>query len=83
MNSSKIIKGFRGKKLLNQEDVAKLMNMSRQTYNTLENDMLHVDFTLIFKLLTVLEANEMDIDEFFNAIKQDYKSYKEINKNDD
>ena len=50
MNSSKIIKGFRGKKLLNQEDVAKLMNMSRQTYNTLENDMLHVDFTLIFKL---------------------------------
>lgn len=76
MNSTNIIKGFRGKKLLSQENVAERMGITRQTYNALENDLLHNDFTLVFKLLNILEASETDIDEFLYALKQDYLSYK-------
>ncbi len=75
MNSTNVIKGFRGKRLLSQEKVAELLGITRQTYNTLENDLLHNDFTLVFKLLKILEVSERDIDEFLNALKQDYLSY--------
>lgn len=75
MNSTKVLKGFRAKKLLSQEKVAENLGITRQTYNTLENDLLHNDFTLVFKLLNFLEVTEQDFDEFLNALKQDYKSY--------
>ena len=75
MNSTNVIKGFRGKKLLSQENVAELLGITRQTYNSLENDLLHNDFTLIFKLLEVLNISEQEVNEFFNALKQDYMSY--------
>ncbi|MBQ4263090.1 MAG: helix-turn-helix domain-containing protein [Bacilli bacterium] len=75
MNSTSLIKGFRGKKLYSQEKVAELLGISRQSYNALENDLLHNDFTLVFKLLHVLDLSAIDIDEFFNALKQDYMSY--------
>lgn len=78
MNSTNVIKGFRGKRLLSQEKVAELLGITRQTYNTLENDLLHNDFTLVFKLLKILEVSEQDIDEFLNALKQDYLSYNSI-----
>ena len=73
MNSTNIIKGIRGKKNLSQENVADLLGTSRQTYNSLENDILNNDFTLVFKLL---KLNEYEINEFFDALKQDYQSYK-------
>ena len=76
MNSTNIIKGIRGKKNLSQENVADLLGTSRQTYNSLENDILNNDFTLVFKLLDVLKLNEYEINEFFDALKQDYQSYK-------
>ena len=75
MNSTSLIKGFRGKKLYSQEKVAELLGISRQSYNALENDLLHNDFALVFKLLDVLDLSAVDIDEFFNAIKQDYMSH--------
>lgn len=75
MDSTKIIKGLRGKQLLSQENIAEKLGISRQTYNNLENDILHSDFTLIFKLLKILNASEHDVDEFFIALKQDYMSY--------
>lgn len=78
MNSTNVIKGFRGKKLLSQENVAELLGITRQTYNSLENDLLHNDFTLIFKLLEVLNISEQEVNEFFNALKQDYVSYKDL-----
>lgn len=78
MNSTNVIKGFRGKRLLSQEKVAESMGITRQTYNTLENDLLHNDFTLVFKLLNVLNVTEQDIDEFLVALKQDYMSYNSI-----
>lgn len=76
MNTSNVIKGFRGKKLLTQDKVAEMMGVTRQTYNSLENDILNNDFTLVFKLLQILELTENDIEEFFDALRQDYKSYK-------
>lgn len=51
------------------------MGITRQTYNALENDLLHNDFTLVFKLLRTLNVSEQDIDEFLIALKQDYMSY--------
>lgn len=75
MNSTNVIKGFRGKKLLSQENVADMLGITRQTYNSLENDLLNNDFTLVFKLLDVLNISEQEINEFFNALKQDYMSY--------
>jgi len=75
MNSTSIIKGFRGKKLLSQENVAELLGITRQSYNSLENNLLNGDCTLVFKLLDVLNLNDQEIEEFFSALKQDYKSY--------
>ena len=75
MNSTNVIKGFRGKKLLSQEKVAEMLGIARQTYNNLENDLLHNDFNLVFKLLRILEVSEANIDEFLIALKQDYVSY--------
>ena len=66
------------KRLLSQENVAELLGITRQTYNSLENDLLHNDFTLIFKLLEVLNVSEQEVNEFFNALKQDYESYKNL-----
>lgn len=80
MNSTNAIKSFRGKKLLSQEKVAEYLGITRQTYNTLENDLLHNDFILVFKLLKILEVSEKDIDEFLIALKQDYLSYEELNQ---
>ena len=77
MHSTSIIKSIRAKKSLSQENVANMMGISRQTYNSLENDFLNNDFSLMFKLLKLLELNESETDEFFNALKQDYLSYLE------
>ncbi len=81
MNSTRIIKSFRAKQLLSQKKVAELMGITRQSYNTLENDLLHYDFTLIFKLLNILKASEIEVNEFFYALKQDYLSCKTNLKN--
>lgn len=75
MNSTSVIKGFRGKKNLSQENVAEMLGVARQTYNSLENDLLNNDFLLVFKLLKLLNLNNSETDEFFNALQQDYRSY--------
>ena len=77
MSATDIIKALRQKRRLKQEDVANMLGMSRQTYNSLENNLLNNDFTLVFKLLNVLDPNPTDVIEFFNALQQDYMSYKE------
>jgi len=75
MNSTEVVKGFRGKRLLSQEQVAKKIGITRQTYNTLENDLLHNDFALIFKLLNILDISAEEFNEFLYALRQDYESY--------
>lgn len=76
MSATDIIKAMRQKRRLKQEDMANMLEISRQTYNSLENNLLQNDFTLVFKLLNKLEPSEAEAEEFFNALKQDYLSYK-------
>lgn len=81
MHSSNILKGFRGKRLLTQDNMAERLNISRQMYNVYENDLTHCELDLIMKILSNLEINDVELAEFLNALKQDYLSY-ELVSND-
>ena len=76
MNASNSIKSYRGKLLLTQDEIAEKMGVSRQMYNSYENDPLHCSLENILKLLSCLNVNQQQIEEFLNALKQDYMSYK-------
>ena len=75
MNSNNALKSLRGKKLKTQQEVADMLKVSRQTYNIYESSVLNLDLDTCIKILKVLNANEQEATEFFNAIKQDYLSY--------
>ena len=75
MNTSLVMKSIRGKRLLTQDNMAEKLLISRQAYNTYENDLLHCDLDLIMKILNSLDVNEFELNEFLNALKQDYLSY--------
>lgn len=82
MNSSNALKSLRGKKLKTQDEVAELVGISRQTYNNIENNILDTDINVLFKVLSCLDANESEINDFLFAVQQDFKSYTS-NKIDD
>jgi DNA-binding XRE family transcriptional regulator len=75
MNSSNILKGFRGKRLLTQDNMAEKLKISRQMYNIYENDLTHCELDLIMKILSNLDISAEELTEFLNALKQDYLSY--------
>ena len=75
MKSTNVIKSFRAKRNISQEQVAKLLGITRQTYNSFENNLLKYDCIILFKLLDILELNDMETNEFFDVLKQDYMSY--------
>ncbi len=77
MNSTKALKSLRGKKMKTQQEVADKLGMSRQIYNSYENDTSKCELDLIFKILNSLEATDQEFDDFLNGLKQDYMSYKE------
>ena len=58
---------------LTQDDLAKMLNMSRQNYNIIENNPTKADLNKIYEIFNLL--NE-PIDDFLNALKQDYMSQK-------
>lgn len=76
MNASMAIKSLRGKKLLTQEVVANRLGVIRQTYNTYESNPLKLELNVIINILNALEATVEEREEFFNALKQDFMSYK-------
>ncbi len=75
MNSTNALKSLRGKKLKTQQEIADRLGVSRQIYNSYENDTLKCELNLIIKILNVLEATDQEIDEFLNGLKQDFLSY--------
>jgi len=75
MKSSNILKSLRAKRNINQEELADALNMSRQNYNIIENNLLKVELDMIFKIFTALNVNDSEIEEFFDALRQDYMSY--------
>jgi len=76
VNASMAIKSLRGKKLLTQEEVANRLGVIRQTYNTYESNPLKLELNVIINILNALEATVEEREEFFNALKQDFMSYK-------
>lgn len=80
MNANNILKSFRGKRLLTQDNIASSLGISRQAYNGYENDLAHCELNLIMKILSCLDVNDQEINDFLNALKQDYMSYKRNTK---
>ena len=80
MNSSNVLKGFRGKRLLTQDAIAEKLKVSRQMYNIYENDLIHCELDLIMKIFYNLNVTDSELVEFLNALKQDYLSYIDIQK---
>lgn len=74
MNTQRILKSLRAKKGYTQNDYADLKNISRQTYNGYENNPISCPLNILFDIVNGLDG---DIEEFLNALKQDYLSYKE------
>lgn len=71
MKASFIIKSIRNKHGLTQDDMAKMLEMTRQNYNKLENNPTKASLDKIYKIFKLLEE---DIDDFLSALKQDYMS---------
>lgn len=80
MNLTKTLKSLRGKKLKTQQEVADKMGVSRQIYNSYENDVLKCELDTIFKIFDSLKIDDNEIEEFFLALKQDYLSCKDKDK---
>lgn len=70
------LKRLRGKKLKTQQDLAEKLNVSRQTYNTYENNLSVLSLEQIQDILKALEANDEEIKEFFYEVQQDILSHK-------
>ena len=77
MNSTIILKSIRGKNLKTQSDLARKLQVSRQVYCGYENNPLQCPLDLLYKILYMLNASDKDLEDFLNAIKQDYLSYKD------
>lgn len=75
MNSSDTLKGFRGKRLKTQDDIAMAIGISRQVYCNYENNPLNCELTTLFKILNVMNVNDKEQEEFFYGLQQDYLSY--------
>ena len=73
MKATNIIKGIRIKHGLTQDDMAKMLEMSRQNYNIIENNPTKADLNRLYEIFNLLDE---PIDDFLFAIKQDYMSRK-------
>lgn len=71
MTATNIIKSIRNKYGLTQDDMARMLEMTRQNYNKLENNPTKATLDKVYKIFNVLDEN---IDEFLYALKQDYMS---------
>lgn len=78
MNSTQMLKSFRGKKLKTQNDLAQELQVSRQIYCGYENNPLQCPLDVLYKILFILDVTDKDLDDFLNAVKQDYLSYKNL-----
>ena len=71
MTASNIIKSIRNKYGYTQDDMAKMLDMTRQSYNFLENNPSKASFEKIYEIFRLLDE---DITDFLIALKQDYLS---------
>lgn len=78
MNTTIAIKSLRGKKLKTQQEMADILNVTRQTYNNYELNILKCDLELVLRILDALKCTEAEFQEFLNAFKNDGMSYLKI-----
>ncbi len=75
LESSRVLKSFRVKKGLTLEQASSLVGWHFNTYSRRENNPLNYPIDELFLMVEVLGG---DFDEFFNALTQDFKSYKTV-----
>lgn len=73
MTASNVIKSIRNKYGYTQDDLAKMLNITRQCYNSLENNPTKASLDKVYEIFKILDE---DIDDFLYALKQDYMSQK-------
>lgn len=73
MKAANIIKSIRNKHGLSQEELAEKLNITRQSYNKLENNPTKASLDKVYAIFDILNEN---IDDFLYALKQDYMSQK-------
>lgn len=73
LESSKTLKSMRARKGYNICNMQDLLPFHRETYRRYEENPLKVDSNILFQIVEVLDG---DLDDLFNALKQDYLSYK-------
>lgn len=76
MKTTYLLKYFRDNRNVSQQDIANKLGIARQTYISYENNILNCDLSNVCKILDILNLNQEEIDDFFNALKQDYMSVK-------
>lgn len=76
MKTTYLLKYFRDNRNVSQQDIANELGIARQTYISYENNILNCDLSNVCKILDILNLNQEEIDDFFNALKQDYMSVK-------
>ncbi len=75
MKSTNMLKSFRAKRNLSQEEFSEKNNISRQIYVSYENNLLACKLDTIFSILNNLDLSTTEIADFFDALTQDFKSY--------
>lgn len=76
MHTGSIIKMLRKKKGVSQVEMALRMGVSRQRYNEVENNLVHKKVSYIFDIMIVLDCDETERNEIFEALKKDYLTYR-------
>lgn len=82
MNPSQLLKSYRGRRLKSQEDIAKILKVTRTTYATWENNPISVETNTLFDILLAIKVDESEIHDFFNALEQDFLSYSKNYENE-
>lgn len=78
LESTKVLKSMRAKKGYDIYEIPNFLPIHRVTYKRYENNPLKVNLDMLFHIVEVLDG---DLDELFNALKQDYMSYKNHQEN--
>ncbi len=75
--TTKVLKSFRARAGKNQEESGKLLGWHPNTYSKKEKFPLDATVIELCEITSVLNGN---IEELFNALEQDFKSYKKLQK---
>lgn len=76
METTLILKNIRSRRNITQEEMSNKLKISRQTYVNCENNILEQELSTVFNIFDTLGITDKEVNDFLNALKQDYISYK-------